>query len=175
MRNTPWAHGRRRYDIGGAIRTLDQMHDLIAFFEARRGKLHGFRFRDPFDFKSCSPSGAPSTTDQNLGEGDGERVSFTLQKAYGVGASIYQRPITKAVTGSVLLAINGVALAAEAFEVDHQTGVVTLTAAPADGAVVTAGFVFDTPVRFDVDRLDLAIDGFGAGHAVAVPLVEIRA
>lgn len=68
-RNTPWAHGRRRYDIGGAVRTLDEMHELIAFFEARRGKLHGFRFRDPFDHKSCAPSQSVSALDQTLGEG----------------------------------------------------------------------------------------------------------
>lgn len=172
VRNTPWAHGRRRYDIGGAVRTLDQMHELIAFFEARHGKLHGFRFRDPFDSKSCAPSRAPAATDQNLGEGDGERVNFALVKRYGDGATSYARPIAKSVIGSVLIAIDGVALSSSDFSVED--GVVTLDVAPAEGAVVTAGFLFDTPVRFDIDRLDLAIDGFGAGHAVAIPLVEVR-
>lgn len=173
-RNTPWAHGRRRYDIGGAVRTLDQVHELIAFFEARRGKLHGFRFRDPFDHKSCAPSAAPSATDQIIGAGDGETVTFQLQKTYGAGASAYVRPIAKPVAGSVAIAADGVALGGSAFEVAADTGVVTLDVAPAEGAVVSAGFLFDTPVRFDIDRLDLALDGFGAGHAVSVPLVEIR-
>lgn len=173
-RNTPWAHGRRRYDIGGAVRTLDQMHDLIAFFEARRGKLHGFRFRDPFDFKSCAPSGTPEAGDQVLGEGDGARVTFEFVKTYGDGSTAYARPITKPVDGTILIAVNGEALSPDAFDVDVQSGVVTLDTAPADGAIVSAGFVFDTPVRFDIDRLDLAIDGFGAGHAVAIPLVEVR-
>lgn len=173
-RNTPWAHGRRRYDIGGAVRTLDQMHDLIAFFEARRGKLHGFRFRDPFNSKSCAPSGTPSASDQILGEGDGDRVTFQLVKAYGDGSMAYVRPITKPVEGAVCIAVGGEALSPEAFGVNLETGIITLDSAPAESAVVTAGFVFDTPVRFDLDRLDLAIDGFGAGHAVAVPLLEIR-
>ncbi|MEQ1809094.1 MAG: DUF2460 domain-containing protein [Terricaulis sp.] len=168
-RNTPWAHGRRRYDIGGAVRTLDQMHELIAFFEARRGKLHGFRFRDPFDFKSCVPSAMPAPTDQVLAEGDGERESFALQKSYGA----YARPIAKPVSGTVLVAIDSEQLES-GFNVDGESGIVTFDTAPAEGAVVTAGFLFDTPVRFDIDRLDLAIDGFGAGHAVAVPLIEIR-
>lgn len=168
-RNTTWAHGRRRYDIGGAVRTLDQMHELIAFFEARRGKLHGFRFRDPFDFKSCVPSAMPAATDQVLGEGDGERESFALQKSYGA----YARPIAKPVSGTVLVAIDSEQLES-GFNVDGESGIVTFDTAPAEGAVVTAGFLFDTPVRFDIDRLDLAIDGFGAGHAVAVPLIEIR-
>lgn len=168
-RNTPWAHGRRRYDIGGAVRTLDELHTLIAFFEARRGRLHGFRFPDPFDSKSCAPSATPAPNDQVIGTGDGEAIAFSLLKAYGD----YARPITKPVAGSVRIALDGVELAAEAFSADPATGIVTLDAAPGEGAAVTAGFRFDTPVRFDIDRLDLSLDGFGAGRALAVPLIEI--
>lgn len=170
-RNTPWAHGRRRYDIGGAVRTLDQMHELIAFFEARRGKLHGFRFRDPFDCKSCAPSGTPGAMDQTLGVGDGVRVSFPLRKAYGEGGLAYFRPIPQVVAGTLAVALDG-----EVVESGFvcEAGALTFEVAPPSGATVTAGFLFDTPVRFDIDRLDLAIDGFGAGHAVAVPLIEIK-
>jgi uncharacterized protein (TIGR02217 family) len=107
VRNTPWAHGRRRYDIGGAVRTLDELHELIAFFEARRGKLHGFRFRDPFDFKSCAPSASPSPLDQVIGLGDDEAVAFQLIRAYGAGQMAYARPIRKPVAGTVRVAIDG--------------------------------------------------------------------
>lgn len=168
-RNTPWAHGRRRYDVGGAVRTLDELHALIAFFEARRGKLHGFRFRDPFDFKSCAPSAVIAPTDQMIGEGDGETTVFQLVKAYGD----YARPIVKPVADSARIAVDGDELAEGLFTVDLATGVVTLDDAPAEGAAITAGFLFDTPVRFDIDRLDLSLDGFGAGRALAAPLVEI--
>jgi uncharacterized protein (TIGR02217 family) len=61
----------------------------------------------------------------------------------------------------------------EDFSVDVTTGVVTLNAAPSEGAAVTAGFLFDTPVRFDSDRLDISLDAFGAGRAPAIPLIEI--
>ncbi len=169
VRNTPWAHGRRRYDIGGAVRTLDELHALIAFFEARRGKLYGFRFRDPFDWKSGAPSSAISATDQVVGEGDGERTSFQLVKAYGD----YTRAITKPVSDSVRSALDGSELPSDAFEVDGASGIVTFDEPPADGAVISAGYLFDTPVRFDIDRLDLQLDGFGAGRALAIPLVEI--
>lgn len=167
VRNTPWAHGRRRYDIGGAVRTLDELHDLIAFFEARRGRLHGFRFRDPFDCKSCRPSRAPTPADQAIGTGDGARTAFQLRKAYGD----YERPILKPVAGSVRVALDGDETAA--FTLDATTGVVTLAAAPAAGVAVSAGFLFDTPVRFDAERLDLSFDAFAAGRALSVPLVEI--
>ena len=168
-RNTPWAHGRRRYDIGGAARTLDELHDLLAFFEARRGKLHGFRFRDPFDCKSCAPSAAPAPDDQQIGLGDGETSAFQLIKAYGD----YARAISKPVESSVRVAVDGAELDAGAFSVSSITGVVTLAAAPSADAVITAGFLFDTPVRFDIDRLELSLDGFGAGRALSAPLVEI--
>lgn len=168
-RNTPWAHGRRRYDIGGAVRTLDELHELIAFFEARRGRLHGFRFRDPFDFKSGAPSGAIAPTHQVIGEGDGAATEFRLVKFYGE----YERSIAKPVAGSVCVAVNGVELAPADFAVNIETGLVTLDTAPAAEATITAGFSFDTPVRFDIDRLDLSLDGFGAGRALAVPLIEI--
>lgn len=170
-RNTPWAHGRRCYEVGGAVRTLDELHALIAFFEARRGKLVGFRFRDPFDCKSCAPSQSPAATDQPLTKiGD----DYVLAKTYGEGDGAYVRPIRKPVVGSVSVAVDGVALGPDAFSVDPATGVVTFDDEPADDAALAAGFVFDTPVRFDIDRLDLSLDGFGAGRALAAPLVEIR-
>ncbi|HYD71989.1 MAG TPA: DUF2460 domain-containing protein [Candidatus Binatia bacterium] len=173
-RNTPWAHGRRRYDIGGAVRTLDELHELIAFFEARRGKLHGFRFRDPFDHKSCPPStAAPDASDQLIADGDGVTTSFQLVKNYGGGEITYARPIRKPLEGAVRVAVDDVELAPAAFEIDTTTGIVTLASPPPNGAAVSAGFLFDTPVRFDIDRLDLSLDGFGAGRALAVPLIEI--
>ena len=51
-RSTPWADGRRRYLIGAGLRSLDDMAALTAFFEARRGRLHGFRFRAFADFRA---------------------------------------------------------------------------------------------------------------------------
>ena len=166
-RSTPWAQGRRRYLIGANLRSLDDMAALTAFFEARRGRLYGFRFRDFADFKSCAPSGTPEATDQVIGIGDGVRRTFELSKAYGE----VLRPIRKPVEGSVMAAVNGLAVEAA---VDAVTGVVTLAAAPAKGAVVSAGFLFDTPVRFDADRIEASLESFDAGRMAAVPLIEIR-
>ena len=58
------------------------------------------------------------------------------------------RRITRPVAGSVSVAVGGVATAAFAVE---PGGLVVLDAAPAAGAVVTAGFAFDVPVRFAED------------------------
>jgi uncharacterized protein (TIGR02217 family) len=60
QRNARWAHSRRRYDAGLGVRTLDALAAVIAFFEERRGRLYGFRFRDRADALSCAPSQTPS-------------------------------------------------------------------------------------------------------------------
>lgn len=167
-RATPWAHGRRRYLIGAGVRSLDDVAVLVAFFEARRGRLHGFRFRDFTDFRSCAPSAAISPLDQTLGAGDGDRLIFPLIKRYGD----VERPIRKPVADTVRVAVDGVETVA--FTLDPATGDVALAEAPPEGAVVTAGFAFDTPVRFDADRIDVTLEGFEAGRLVAAPLIEIR-
>lgn len=168
-RSTPWAQGRRRYLIGANLRSLDDMAELTAFFEARRGQLFGFRFKDFADFKSCAPGEMISTGDQVLGAGDGARTTFALAKAYGDQS----RDIRKPVAASVRVAVGGVEIAPTAFQITG-TGLVTLDEAPVSGATVTAGFQFDTPVRFDADRIEVTLESFGAGRMAAMPLIEVR-
>lgn len=169
-RSTPWAEGRRRYLIGAGLRSLDDMAALTAFFEARRGRLYGFRFRDFADCKSCPPGAAVAAIDQPLGLGDGTQTTFSLIKRYGD----FTRAIRKPVEGSVRAAVAGVELDPADFAVDAATGEVTLATAPAAGAAVTAGFLFDTPVRFDSDRIEVTLESFDAGRMVATPLIEVR-
>ena len=99
-RNSRWTHSRRRYDAGLGVRTLDALHGVLAFFEERRGRLHGFRFRDRVDHRSGPPSRAVGPLDQRIGTGDGATRTFSLAKAYGAGAAAYARPIVKPVDGS---------------------------------------------------------------------------
>lgn len=173
-RSTPWAEGRRRYLIGANLRSLDDMAALTGFFEARRGRLFGFRFRDFADFKSCAPGAVVSAGDQVLGTGDGERTRFDLIKRYGDGEGALERRIRKPVAGTVRAAVAGVELGAGGFVVDAQAGAVTLSVAPAAGALVTAGFEFDVPVRFHADRIEVTLESFEAGQMAAVPLIEVR-
>ncbi|HYD26849.1 DUF2460 domain-containing protein [Brevundimonas sp.] len=173
-RSTPWAQGRRRYLIGASLKSLDDMATLTAFFEARFGRLYGFRFRDFADFKSCAPSGAITHLDQSLGVGDGARTSFELSKRYGEGEETVTRRIHKPVAGTVKVGVDAVELDAGAFEVGPATGLVTLVTPPPAAALVTAGFEFDVPVRFDADRVDVTLESFAAGRMAAVPLIEVR-
>lgn len=53
-RNTRWAHSRRRYDAGYGVKTFEALSQVVAFFEERRGRLHGFRWRDRLDHSSAA-------------------------------------------------------------------------------------------------------------------------
>lgn len=167
-RSAVWAGSRRRWDVGSAVTSLDELHDLVAFFEARRGPLFGFRFRDMMDDRSCAPEQTVSPTDQILGTGTGSQTLFALSKTYGD----VSRRIWKPVEGSVRIAFDGSELQSE-FTVDHATGEVTFDSAPAAGIAVTAGFQFDCPARFEADRIEGSLEGFGAGKIARVQLVEL--
>lgn len=176
-RNARWANSRRSYNAGWGVKSLDDLNAVIAFFEERRGRLYGFRWRDPLDWKSCAPSATPADSDQHLGVGDGALRVFPLAKTYGQSFAPWLRTIAKPVAGSVRVAVGGVAQAeGSAYTVDTTTGLVTFALAhtPVAGAAVTAGFEFDVPVRFDTDRLDVNLQGFQHGAIPAIPLVEIR-
>ena len=173
-RNARWAHARRRYNAGYGIKSREDVLAVVTFFEERRGRFHSFLWRDGLDFSSNGGSGTPTALDQQIGVGDGITTAFQLTKRYGAAFDPYDRPITKPDAASVLVAVNGVALGPGDFTVNDLTGIVTLTAAPAASATVTAGFLFDVPVRFDTDRLEVDLSGFDAAEVSNIPLIEVR-
>lgn len=172
-RNARWAHSRRKFDAGYGVKTLANLAAVIAFFEERRGRLIGFRWRDRLDWHSGLASGSPGPFDQRIGSGDGVLRQFQLVKTYGGPNAPYARPIRKPVAGTVRVAVGPVELAASAFVVDASTGLVTLNIAPANGMIVSAGFEFDVPVRFDSDELDVELSAFEAGEIPRIPLIEL--
>lgn len=171
QRNARWSGSRRRWELGGGVLRPDEAHALLAFFEARRGRAHGFRFRDPLDWKSCAPSVEVSPFDQVLGVGDGETAAFQLVKRYASGEAYWDRMIARPIAESVRVTVGGIETSA--FVVDGAAGVVTLDEAPGVGVAVTAGFVFDVAVRFDMDRLETVIEGGGAIRLGPVSVIEL--
>lgn len=176
-RNSRWADSRRSYNAGYGVRSLDDLHTVIEFFEERRGRLHGFRWRDHADWKSCAPDHTPSAVDQTIGTGDGSTTVFQLAKKYGSSFAPWSRQIAKPVAGTVQVAVGGVQQAsATAYMLDPTTGRITFLTGhvPAPGAPVTAGYEFDVPVRFDTDKLEIDLQGVRHGAISAIPIVEIR-
>ena len=175
-RNSRWADSKRTYNAGYGVKSADDLHSVIAFFEERRGRLHGFRWKDWTDYKSCAPGETPAALDQKIGIGDGVTGAFQLIKTYGATYAPWPRTIQLPVAGSVLVAVDGTPQDPGNFVVSLTTGVVTFVAEhiPADQAIVTAGFQFDVLVRFDTDQLEVNLSEMEAGSIPHIPIVEIR-
>lgn len=172
-RNASWANSRRVYDVAYGIRRSDDLQKVVAFFEARNGRLYGFRFKDWSDYKSCLPSQISHPMDQPIGTGNGTRTAFQLVKHYTSGSVTWSRKIMKPVADTVRIAVAGSELSS-GWSVDLTTGVVTFAAPPANGAAVTAGFQFDVPVRFDTDEVNVTLDIERLGSIDSIPLIEVR-
>lgn len=171
QRNVQWAQARLTYDAGLGVRSESDLSDLVAFFRARRGRGFAFRLRDPLDFSS-SPVGMPiQATDQLLGLGDGSTLQFALVKRYGFEGAEEVRRITRPDAGSVIVSVDG--QPANGWSLG-DAGRVTFEDPPAAGSEVRAGFLFDVPVRFGVDRLEVSLSGVRSGEVPTVPLIEVR-
>lgn len=163
---------RRCYEIAPPDLAPDEAATLAVFFLARRGRAFAFRLRDPLDHRSGAPLAGVDAADQMLGVGDGARRAFQLVKRYGDAASGVLRAITTPDTASVRVSIDSVESAGAAFACAGDTGIITFATPPKAGAVVRAGFVFDTPVRFDCDRLDMMRDEAGRVRCAPFALIE---
>ncbi|MEM6826333.1 MAG: DUF2460 domain-containing protein [Pseudomonadota bacterium] len=170
-RNSLWSDARVNFDVGPGIRSEAELSELIAFFRARRGPARGFRISDPFDFSSNQMTGTPTMTDQLLGIGDGGRADFQLIKSYGPSDEPQIRPITRPRANTLLVSVSG--LPETGFSLS-DSGMLTFDSAPNSGAEVRAGFLFDVPVRFAEDRIDISGVNFSAGEVPSIPLIELR-
>jgi uncharacterized protein (TIGR02217 family) len=172
-RNQNWSQARRVYDARTGVRSAADVGTLLNFFHARVGRARGFRLKDWSDFTTASDGiSAPTWSDQTIGTGEGTTAVFQLYKNYISGPSSHQRVISKPVSGSVTIGVNG-AQVATGWSVDTTTGLITFASPPAASRVITAGFQFDVPVRFDTDQLALTAENYVA-YKADIPIVEVR-
>ncbi|SFK90995.1 TIGR02217 family protein [Pseudovibrio ascidiaceicola] len=175
-RNAIWKGTRRHFDVGTGLRSSADLQRVLSFFEKVGGRLCGFRFRDPMDHKSCSFDATPSATDVTIGTGDGTTTSFQLIKPVGAASVTWQRRITKPVAGTVSVAVAGqLKTVGSDVLLDPLTGILEFQAGhiPSNDQVITAGFLFDTPTRFESDQLEINLLHFEAGQVPSIPLVEL--
>jgi len=171
-RNSLWSDARLHFDVGPGIRSETDLGMLLAFFRARRGAARGFRLRDPSDHSSNGMIGMPTPHDQMLGTGDGIQASFPLIKRYGGGIAEQVRRITRPDPTSIRVSIDGEELT-DGWTLDAG-GILRFALPPASGKAIRGGFVFDVPVRFAEDKLELSGVTFATGEAPSVPLIELR-
>lgn len=171
-RNSDWADARLEFDAGPGVRSEEELQALIAFFRARRGAAKAFRFTDPYDHSSNNMVEPPTAEDQILSVGDGEQTRFSLVKNYGEDdGEAQQRLITRPEPSSLLIAVDGAIVSNWSL---GALGEIIFDSPPAVDSEITAGFLYDVPVRFAEDRLDVSASTFMAGEIPEVRLIEVR-
>jgi uncharacterized protein (TIGR02217 family) len=166
QRNVNWQAARRRYDVGHGVKMPAQFEVLLAFYLARHGRAHGFRFKDHADFVLAQ---------QSIGTGDDAGTEFQLFKRYSSGGIDHDRVIAKPVAGTLALWLDAAAQSEGAdFSVDVSTGIVSFVAAPAAGVDVRAACQFDVPVRFDTDLMAAENPAFDSMTWPGIEIVEVR-
>lgn len=164
QRNINWNEARARYNVAHGVKSKTQLSELIAFFRARKGRAYGFRFKDWGDYQA---------TGQIIATGDGARNIFQLIKTYENAGEIDTRIIHKPVAGSVKIYVDNVEQTS-GITVDNTSGQISFVIAPASGAIISADFEFDVPVRFDTDRLNASLEAYGVHSWPDIPLIEVR-
>jgi uncharacterized protein (TIGR02217 family) len=145
-----------------------------AFFVCR-GMGYGFRFKDWADFQIGEGGVA-----QNFAVGDGVTLDFPIYKVYTFGSDTFSRRITRPVTGTAHVFLNGVETFTF-FTVNYDTGHVVFAGghAPAGGVNIALICEFDNPVRFDTDlfkeKITWTTDSeTGAVELPAINIVELK-
>jgi uncharacterized protein (TIGR02217 family) len=164
QRNIDWSEAKAEYNVSHGIKTRAEMDELRAFFYARAGRAYGFRYKDWADYIAAN---------QVIGIGNGTQTIFQMIKTYVSGSNSFGRPLKKLVAGTLTgVTVNG---SPATHTVNNNTGLITLSSAPALDAVVAVNLVeFDVPVRFDTDHLDAEHDFWETQSWPNIPLVELR-
>lgn len=184
QRNIQWSQIRGRWDISYIGKEQTDTDALKAFFYARQGRAHGFRFKDWADY---------TLTRQAIGTTDGVTTTFQIYKRYSSGSINFDRPLTKIVANAdaetdLRVWVNNVEImegvGAGQYAVNRNTGIITLGASvigagsPVSAFTVEAECEFDVPVRFDTDHFQTSIvngDTTGRIYTMSsIPIVEIR-
>lgn len=170
QRNTIWANSRRTYDVALGLRDLEDIYAVMEFWEARRGRLRGFRFKDWADFTSTNPTTTPSNVDQAMASLTS--TTYQLQKVYSAASNPWTRTINKPVEGTVIVRDDiGPMVEGTDYIVEYDTGLIYFGFAPSNP---TAGFEYDVPVRFEAEDLEVNVALFDVGSVPAVNMVEVR-
>lgn len=143
-------------DIGNIYVDEVELQYLIAFFNARKGRSQGFRYKYHADY-SCTNT-PEIIDDYSFTQGvtipaiaDGVTRDFQMAKLYDNCGEQTVKPLYKIVPNTTLVYVNGSEQTNA--NVDVTTGKISLSSTPPVGAKITHSCEFDLPVRFDIDEL----------------------
>ena len=174
-RNIDWEQTRGFWDVGYGIQTKEDFDIVKAFFYARLGRAHSFRFKDWSDFfierQTVMTTGGGISTVQ-------------LFKQYVSDIFAYNRNITKPLSTGVLAWVNTVPQTVvydttptgSQVNINTLTGLVTIgsTHSATTGQIVAIESEFDVAVRFDTDAFDVNMVTFDAGAIPQLAIVEVK-
>jgi uncharacterized protein (TIGR02217 family) len=164
-RNCNWEYPRERWNVAYGVREMGQLQLLSQFFYARQGKAHSFRFYNHDDHDAMASPTIKLTT----------AGKYQLTKEYTSGGYTFVRKITKPLSETLLVYVDGTLAQSTDWTLDSLTGIITFANGhhPITNAVVTATFSFDVPMRFDIDHLPINLADYKA-RSVTVPIIEVR-
>jgi uncharacterized protein (TIGR02217 family) len=154
-----WSRRRRKWNLSysTASSVVEQLYEV-------NGCAVGFLFIPPRTRDYIA-------TAQTIGTGDGATVNFQLKVRTQTTARFVDRNIVYPVTGTLVVYLNGTPTVA--FTADYTTGIVTMTAAPTAGVVVTADFHYATPVRFTSTSVDVTLLQVDQQEARSLTIEEV--
>ena len=173
-----WDTPRMRWEVTRPVWNQTTLEEVLAFFRARRGRLHSFRFRDWADYTAgmdLGPSGRVDGTPNVFATGDGVEDVFQLRKSYTSGSQTEYRTVTLPRATGFKLYVNGVLKTITTdYAIVWATGVITFTSPPANGHAISWIGYYDVPARFDQDEMRVSLAGVARGEWPNVSVVEVR-
>ena len=177
--NARWSAPLRTWDVGHEIYSITKLESLMAFHLARQGRVIAFRFRDWSDYYVGMSYSDPQninlqyTSYQQFATGDGATKIFQLTRAYVDPIRTTYRNITRPVSGSVKIYLNGVNQAS-GWSVDTTTGLVTFVTAPGIGVAIQWAGMFDVPCCFGSDKMAFTHEMVRKGEMTSIVIEEVR-
>lgn len=174
QRNADWATARGRWDLSRLLYNESTREATIAFFRARQGRAHSFKFLDWADhFVGMVWVGNVLTHNgaHNFATGNGSATAYQIYKVYDSGGHTERRNITRP-KSAIKVYLNGVEQVS-GYTVDYATGIITFSVAPGGGVAIGWSGEFYVPVRFDTDALAMEYLSPTSGD-VPLPVVEVR-
>lgn len=161
-RKSVMSQARRRYYLKECYLSTEQYQELLAFFHARKGKYHSFRYLDYFDYK---------VNKVNLQHGRIDLHNFQLGKLYDDNFTPIYRPISLPIANSLEIFRNNEPM--EDFILNEESGIVTFDFDIGEDEVIYANFEFDVRVRFNNDLITTYLDQQGKIIIKELELVEV--
>ena len=179
QRASNWTAQRGVYDVTHSLKNLTSVLELITFFLCRRGRAHGFRFKDWGDYQVTNAPVVSVGFD-----------AYQLAKYYGDPVNPYTRPIIKPCSGlvaddqghtppvpiiydahgNVLAPYNRITRRGD-YALDTTTGLLSLFSSPPLPMTWTGEF--DIAARFDTDASQFEVKAFQDGNWDNIPIVEL--